>query len=114
VSARTCAACELGRHGVCTRTSCDCSCLRRDGQRTRAIIAAERLTLDRAERHELAEFLVGHEGSWRSLAEDDARRIADAIDAFIGIQWLLEQRREKIRNVARPRARACAPGPRRG
>jgi hypothetical protein len=81
------------------------------GQRARAIIAAERLTLDRLERHELAEFLVGHEGSWSTLSEDDARRIADALDAFVAVQWLLLQRRQRIR--ARPiTSRGQRPAPR--
>lgn len=65
----------------------------RDGQRTRAIIAAERLTLDRHERQELAEFLTGHEGSWATISEDDARRVADACDAFLAVQALLIMRR---------------------
>ena len=65
------------------------------GQRTRAIIAAERLTLDREERHELAAMLVGHEGTWATIAEDDARRIAEACDAFLIVQALLLQRRRR-------------------
>lgn len=56
-------------------------------------MAAERLTLDRKERQELAEFLTGHEGSWGNISEDDARRVADACDAFLCIQYLLQMRR---------------------
>lgn len=62
-------------------------------QRTRAIIAAEQLTLSRQERREFAEFLVGHTGSWRTLSEDDARRIADALSAYLAVQALLMMRR---------------------
>lgn len=59
------------------------------GQRTRAIIAAEKLTLSRSERHDLAELLVGHAGSWHTLSEPDARRVADALEAFLAVQALL-------------------------
>ena len=65
------------------------------GQRTRAIISAEKLTLDRDERHELAELLTGHEGSWRTISEDDARRVADVCDGFLYVQHLLLQRRRR-------------------
>ena len=64
-------------------------------QRLRAILLAQRLTLDRAERHDLATMLVGHEGSWRTLSEDDARRIADALYAFAAVQHLLNERRRR-------------------
>jgi hypothetical protein len=65
------------------------------GQRIRAITAAKALTLDRRERHELAEMLVGHRGSWKNLNEKDAKRIADACDAFLAIQALLMMRRDR-------------------
>lgn len=70
----------------CCPGTCD---LNPRGQRTRAIIAAEKLTLSRAERHDLAELLVGHAGSWHTLSEPDARRVADALDAFLAVQALL-------------------------
>lgn len=59
------------------------------GQRTRAIINAQRLSLDRQERHDLAQMLVHHHGSWATLSEPDARRIADALDAFLIVQALI-------------------------
>lgn len=62
--------------------------------RTRAIIAAQRLSLDRRERQDLAEFLTGHTGSWSTITEDDARRVADAIEAFLAVQALLLLRRD--------------------
>ena len=74
----------------CCPGTCD---LNPRGQRTRAIIAAEKLTLSRAERHDLAELLTGHEGSWARISEDDARRVADALDAFLAVQALLLLRR---------------------
>lgn len=63
-------------------------------QRTRAIIAAGKLTLDRDERRDLARMLVGHSGSWRTIEEPDARRVADALEAFLVIQALLLMRRQ--------------------
>lgn len=66
------------------------------GQRTRAIINADKLTLDREERHDLARLLVGHEGSWRTLDEDDARRIADALDGYLAVQALLMMRSRRV------------------
>ena len=66
------------------------------GQRTRAIINADKLTLDRQERHDLAELLTGHEGSWRTLDEDDARRIADALDGYLAVQALLLMRQRRV------------------
>lgn len=62
-------------------------------QRARAILEAKRLTLTRAERHELADWLIDFRGSWSTLPEVGARRLADAMSAFIGIQHLLAQRR---------------------
>lgn len=66
-------------------------------QRTRAIIAAGKLTLTQLERRDLAELLTGHTGTWSTISEDDARRIADALDAFLAIQALLLLRRQGAR-----------------
>lgn len=78
----------------CCPGTCDLS---PHAQRTRAIVAAEKLTLTRLERQELAEFLTGHEGSWARISEDDARRVADALDAFLAVQALLLLRRRPRR-----------------
>jgi len=59
------------------------------GQRIRAIINSDKLTLSREERHDLARMLVNHSGSWKTLGEPEARRIADALDSFLIIQALL-------------------------
>lgn len=58
-------------------------------QRTRAIIEAQKLSLTQQERRELAEMLVGHAGSWKSISEDDARRVADALKAYQIVQALI-------------------------
>lgn len=63
-------------------------------QRVRAIISAQKLTLDDDERHELAAMLVGHEGSWSRISEKDAARVADALEGFLIIQALLKLRRD--------------------
>lgn len=63
-------------------------------QRTRAVILANRMTLDRDERHDFAEFLVGHHGSWTTLGEQNARRIADALEGYVAVQHILNQRRK--------------------
>lgn len=64
------------------------------GHRIRAVIEADKLTLTRDERHELAAYLVGHEGSWSTLPEDKASRIADALKGFLVIQALFLIRRQ--------------------
>jgi hypothetical protein len=61
----------------------------------RALVACRKLDLDQDERHELSEFITGHEGSWSTMSEDDARRIADALYVFREIQWLYHQRRRQ-------------------
>lgn len=81
---------KCGHLVPCCPGRCD---LPAHAQRTRAIIAAERLTLDQRERRELAEFLTGHGGSWATISEPDARRVADALDAFLAVQALLLMRR---------------------
>jgi hypothetical protein len=53
---------------------------------------ADLLTLSDRERHELAEWVVDHPGSWSKLNEPKARRLADAMDCFLGIQALLGMR----------------------
>lgn len=95
--AALCAACSApvadhrcGHMVPCCPGTCDLS---PHAQRTRAIIAAENLTLTRLERQDLAEFLTGHAGSWSTISEDDARRVADALDAFHAVQALLLMRR---------------------
>jgi hypothetical protein len=45
-------------------------------ERARAITLADKLTLTRKERHELAEWMLDHTGSWATLKEPDAKRIA--------------------------------------
>lgn len=64
-------------------------------QRTRAILAARRLSLSDVERREVAAHVVGHSGSWSTLSEDDGRRLADAFETFhvIQAQLLLRGRR---------------------
>ena len=52
------------------------------GQRTRAIIACQRLTLDRAERQELAEVLTGHAGSNVPALHDEADHIQAVLDEW--------------------------------
>lgn len=61
-------------------------------QRRRAITAAIALTLTRDERHDLAEYLTGHEGSWSTISEEDAQRVADAMFAYRAVQWLVQMR----------------------
>jgi hypothetical protein len=56
---------------------------------------ARKMTLTADERQELAAVLTGHEGSWRSISEDDARRVADALAAFAYVQHLLNERRRR-------------------
>lgn len=65
-------------------------------QRTRAILLARKLTLTVGERHELAEWIVDHSGSWSRLPEPKARRLADAMDSFIAIQYLLGLRNQRV------------------
>lgn len=72
-------------------------------QRTRAIIECQKLSLDQQERHELAHMLVGHEGSWSTLSEDDARRIADAAQAYLVVQALVLLRRTSHHRKGRRR-----------
>ena len=67
----------------------------KNGQRTRAIMCAQKLLLDQQDRHDLAKQLVGHSGSWSTLSEDDARQLAMAIDAFLVIQTLLLMKRRR-------------------
>ena len=68
-----------------------------------ALVEARKLHLDTEDRHDLAEYLVGHEGSWATLNPLDARRIADALRAFRAVQWLYA---EKLRgNPSRPALR---------
>lgn len=64
------------------------------GMRIRAIMEADKLTLTRDERHQLAEYLVGHTGSWSRISEDDAKRVGDALHGFLVIQALLLIRRQ--------------------
>jgi hypothetical protein len=54
---------------------------------------AGKLGLTRDDRLCLGEYLVGHEGSWASMSEDDAQRVADALRAFPAVQWLYADRR---------------------
>lgn len=61
-------------------------------QLRRALTACIKLTLTRDERHSLAEYLTGHEGSWSTISEEDARRVADAAFAFMAVQWLVQMR----------------------
>lgn len=60
-----------------------------NGYRIRAIMAADKLGLTREERHDLAEVLVKHTGSWSTLSEADARRVGDGLESFLIIQALL-------------------------
>jgi len=53
---------------------------------------ADALTLSREERHEFAEMLVKHKGSWSNLGEAEARRIADALEGFPIVQAILYMR----------------------
>lgn len=62
------------------------------GQRIRAIMLADQLTLSREERHDFAAMLVKHHGSWSSLEESDARRIGDALEGYPIMQALLLMR----------------------
>jgi hypothetical protein len=61
-------------------------------QLRRALTISVKLTLTRAERHDLAEYLTGHEGSWTTISEDDAKRVADALFAWWAVQWLIQDR----------------------
>lgn len=62
-------------------------------QRRRALTWCSKLKLTRDDRHALAEYITGHEGSWSTLSEPDAMRIADALRAFNAVQWLWADRR---------------------
>lgn len=64
-------------------------------QRIRALTLARKMTLTDDERRELAAVLTGHEGSWRTISEEDARRVADALHAFAYVQHLLNERRRR-------------------
>lgn len=59
----------------------------------RALVWARKLGLTDQDRHDLAAYLVGHEGSWESMSEEHAQRIADALRAFPAVQWLYADRR---------------------
>lgn len=74
-------------------------------QRTRAILLADRLTLTTQERHELAELVVDHVGSWSRLNEPKARRLADAMDCFLSIQYLLAMRNAQAATGMSPKTR---------
>lgn len=63
-------------------------------QLRRALTWASKLKLTREDRHALGEYLTGHEGSWKTMTEDDAMRIADALRCFNAVQWLWADRRE--------------------
>lgn len=64
-------------------------------QRIRALTLARKMTLSDSERQDLAEVLTGHQGSWRTISEEDARRVADALHAFAYVQHLLNERRKR-------------------
>lgn len=59
----------------------------------RALTWCSKLKLTDDDRHALAAYLLDHEGSWRTLSEDGARRIADSLQAFNAVQWLYADRR---------------------
>jgi hypothetical protein len=71
-------------------------------ERGRAIFLAKKLTLSDSERRELAEWMVEHTGSWSTLKEEDAKRIADALNCFIGIQYLLARRNQRAEERMHP------------
>lgn len=58
-------------------------------QLARAIIEADRLTLTRRERREYAELVVEHTGTWSTLDEPVAQRLAQALTSFIPLQYLM-------------------------
>lgn len=62
-------------------------------QLRRALTWASKLQLTRDDRLALAEYITGHEGSWRTMSEETAQRIADALQAFNAVQWLWADRR---------------------
>jgi hypothetical protein len=62
-------------------------------QLRRALTWASKLKLTREDRHALGEYLTGHEGSWATMSDEDAMRIADALRAFNAVQWLYADRR---------------------
>lgn len=62
-------------------------------QLRRALTWASKLNLTRDDRHALGEYLVGHEGSWVTMTEENAMRIADALRAFPAVQWMWADRR---------------------
>lgn len=64
-----------------------------DPQLRRALTWSSKLGLTRQDRHALAEYLTGHEGSWTTMTEADAMRVADALRAFTAVQWLWADRR---------------------
>jgi hypothetical protein len=51
-----------------------------------------RFGLDRQDRHDLALIIVGHEGSWRTLAEVDAERLCLVLVGYAYVNWLLADR----------------------
>lgn len=61
-------------------------------ERIRAKTAARRLTLSEHEMRELGELVIERTGSWDTLKEDEGRRLADALNCFLAIQYLLEMR----------------------
>lgn len=71
-------------------------------QLRRALTACIKLTLTRDERHSLAEYLTGHEGSWSSISEEDAQRVADAAFAYMAVQWLVQMRHPDAPPVPAP------------
>lgn len=62
-------------------------------QLRRALTWASKLKLTREDRHALGEYLVGHEGSWARMSEENASRVADALRCFTAVQWLWADRR---------------------
>lgn len=64
-------------------------------KRTYALILAKKMTLSDRERHEFAEKLIGHAGSWSRLNEADAGRIVDGLEGATLFQFLLGVRNER-------------------
>lgn len=73
----------------------------------RALVWSTKLGLDQDERHDLAELLTGHEGSWSTLSEEDAKRVADALQAYNAVQWLHQYRTDRP-PLTRPAIRRTA------
>lgn len=62
-------------------------------QRRRLFALANRLGLDRSERHHLAEMILRRDDpSWARLSRRDARRLTDALEGFAYVQALILQR----------------------